>query len=52
MMSRASSGFRAPRDGARLWNASIASGTPLPDFAACADTVMVSFSKGLGAPVG
>ena len=39
-------------DGARLWNASIASGTPLEDFAACADTVMVSFSKGLGAPVG
>ena len=39
-------------DGARLWNASIASGTSLTDFAACADTVMVSFSKGLGAPVG
>lgn len=39
-------------DGARLWNAHIASGTPLADFAACADTVMVSFSKGLGAPVG
>lgn len=39
-------------DGARLWNASIASGTPLADFAGCADTVMVSFSKGLGAPVG
>lgn len=39
-------------DGARLWNASVASGTPLHDFAACADTVMVSFSKGLGAPVG
>jgi threonine aldolase len=39
-------------DGARLWNASVASGTPLVDFAACADTVMVSFSKGLGAPVG
>lgn len=39
-------------DGARLWNASIASGTALSDFAACADTVMVSFSKGLGAPVG
>jgi threonine aldolase len=39
-------------DGARLWNASVASGTPLPDFADCADTVMVSFSKGLGAPVG
>ena len=39
-------------DGARLWNASVASGTPLADFAECADTVMVSFSKGLGAPVG
>ncbi|GAC1516066.1 MAG: GntG family PLP-dependent aldolase [Gemmatimonadaceae bacterium] len=39
-------------DGARLWNASVATGTPLADFAACADTVMVSFSKGLGAPVG
>lgn len=39
-------------DGARLWNASIASGTSLADFAACADTVMVSFSKGLGAPIG
>lgn len=39
-------------DGARLWNAHIATGTPLADFAACADTVMVSFSKGLGAPLG
>jgi threonine aldolase len=39
-------------DGARLWNASAATGTSLQDFAACADTVMVSFSKGLGAPVG
>ncbi|HEX5435778.1 MAG TPA: threonine aldolase family protein [Gemmatimonadaceae bacterium] len=39
-------------DGARLWNASAASGTSLADFADCADTVMVSFSKGLGAPVG
>ena len=39
-------------DGARLWNASIASGTPLSEFAACVDTVMVAFSKGLGAPVG
>lgn len=39
-------------DGARLWNAHIATGTPLKDFAACAETVMVSFSKGLGAPVG
>ena len=39
-------------DGARLWNAAAATGTSLADFAACADTVMVSFSKGLGAPVG
>jgi threonine aldolase len=39
-------------DGARLWNAAAASGTPIEAFAACADTVMVSFSKGLGAPVG
>jgi threonine aldolase len=39
-------------DGARLWNASVATGTSLAELAACADTVMVSFSKGLGAPVG
>ena len=39
-------------DGARLWNASVASGRSLADLASCADTVMVSFSKGLGAPVG
>lgn len=39
-------------DGARLWNAAAATGTPLRDFAQYADTVMVSFSKGLGAPIG
>ena len=39
-------------DGARLWNASVASGVSLTDYADCADTVMVAFSKGLGAPVG
>ncbi len=39
-------------DGARLWNASAATGTPLADFARCADTVMLSLSKGLGCPVG
>ena len=39
-------------DGARLWNAATASGTSLAELAGCADTVMVSFSKGLGAPVG
>ena len=39
-------------DGARLWNASAATRTPLADFAGCAHTVMLSFSKGLGCPVG
>src|ERR1019366_3115672 len=39
-------------EGGRLWNAAAATGTPLADFARCADTTMVSFSKGLGAPVG
>jgi threonine aldolase len=39
-------------DGARLWNASAATGSSLADFAATADLTMVSYSKGLGAPVG
>ncbi|NIT36387.1 MAG: low specificity L-threonine aldolase [candidate division Zixibacteria bacterium] len=39
-------------DGARLWNASVATGTPLAAYAASADSVSVCFSKGLGAPVG
>ncbi|NHC12366.1 aminotransferase class I/II-fold pyridoxal phosphate-dependent enzyme [Motilibacter sp. E257] len=39
-------------DGARLWNAHVASGTSLQEYGACADTVMVALSKGLGAPVG
>lgn len=39
-------------DGARLWNAAAATGDKLSQFAECADTVMVSFSKGLGAPAG
>jgi threonine aldolase len=39
-------------DGARLWNAHIATGTPLSDYGACADTVTVALSKGLGAPAG
>ena len=39
-------------DGARLWNAAVASGTSIAAFAACANTVMVSLSKGLGCPVG
>jgi threonine aldolase len=39
-------------DGARLWNVETATGVAVSRFAECADTVMVSFSKGLGAPVG
>ncbi len=39
-------------DGARLWNAAIAQGVEPASLAAFADTVMVCFSKGLGAPVG
>lgn len=39
-------------DGARLWNAHVATGVPLADYGACADSVSVCLSKGLGAPVG
>lgn len=39
-------------DGARLWNASVASGMAVRDIAACFDSVMFCFSKGLGAPIG
>lgn len=39
-------------DGARLWNASIATGISLPMWTQHFDSVSVCFSKGLGAPVG
>jgi len=39
-------------DGARLWNASVATGKSPQEIASHADTVTVCFSKGLGAPVG
>ncbi|KGA96988.1 threonine aldolase [Alkalihalobacillus alcalophilus ATCC 27647 = CGMCC 1.3604] len=39
-------------DGARLFNASVASGIPVKDFAHYTDTVQFCLSKGLGAPVG
>lgn len=39
-------------DGARLWNASVASGVPMADLAAPFDLVWVALSKGLGAPGG
>ena len=39
-------------DGARIWNAHIATGTPLRELAGVADTAAVCLSKGLGAPIG
>ncbi|WP_202863174.1 threonine aldolase family protein [Ornithinimicrobium murale] len=45
-------GMAVHLDGARLWNAHVATGVPLADYGACADTVSVCLSKGLGAPVG
>jgi threonine aldolase len=39
-------------DGARIWNASVATGIPPAEYAMHFDTVSVCFSKGLGAPVG
>ena len=45
-------GIAVHLDGARLWNAHVASGTPFRELAAGFDTVSVCLSKGLGAPVG
>ncbi len=45
-------GLRMHLDGARLWNASAASGVPESRYAGYFDSVSVCFSKGLGAPVG
>jgi threonine aldolase len=45
-------GIRVHLDGARLCNAHVESGVSLADYASCADTVSMCFSKGLGAPVG
>ncbi len=39
-------------DGARIWNAHIASGTSFLEFGKHFDTISVCLSKGLGAPVG
>jgi len=45
-------GVRLHCDGARIWNASVASGTPLDAYGRLFDTLSVCMSKGLGAPVG
>jgi threonine aldolase len=39
-------------DGARIWNAHVASGVALAEYGSLADTASVCFSKGLGTPVG
>lgn len=45
-------GIQLHLDGARLWNAAVASGVSERELAAEFDSVAVCFSKGLGAPVG
>lgn len=39
-------------DGARIWNAHVATGTALSEYGPCADALAVCLSKGLGAPIG
>jgi len=46
------SGLGLHLDGARIWNASVASGVDLRSLVGAFDTASVCFSKGLGAPVG
>lgn len=47
-----SKGLFVHLDGARLWNASVATGTKPHEYAQWADSVSVCLSKGLGAPIG
>jgi len=53
-LRRASSavGISMHLDGARIWNAHVASGISLKEFGSQFDTISICFSKGLGAPVG
>ncbi|GGM23862.1 threonine aldolase family protein [Dactylosporangium sucinum] len=46
------SGMAIHCDGARIWHAHIATGTPLPVYGQLFDTLAVCLSKGLGAPGG
>jgi len=45
-------GLATHLDGARLFNAAVATGIPAAEWCKSFDTVSVCFSKGLGAPVG
>src|SRR5262249_40215495 len=44
--------LRVHLDGARLWNAIVATGIPAREWSQPCDSVSVCFSKGLGAPIG
>jgi threonine aldolase len=48
----ADAGLPLYMDGARIWNASAASGVDVSEYAAEVDAMMFCFSKGLGAPIG
>jgi threonine aldolase len=48
----ASYGVALHCDGARIWNAHVASGVALTEYGALFDAMSVCLSKGLGAPVG
>jgi threonine aldolase len=45
-------GITVHLDGARLWEAVVAGAGSLKDYGACADSISLCFSKGLGAPIG
>jgi threonine aldolase len=45
-------GLKLHLDGARIWNASVATGIPVKTYSRFCDSISVCFSKGLGAPVG
>ena len=47
-----SMGITLHLDGARIWNAHVASGVPLQEYGRYFDTISVCLSKGLGAPIG
>ncbi|UCE19502.1 MAG: low-specificity L-threonine aldolase [Gemmatimonadota bacterium] len=47
-----SRGIQMHLDGARLWNACVASGRRPSEYARYFDSLMMCFSKGLGAPIG
>ncbi len=45
-------GIAVHLDGARIWNAHVATGVALATYGSIADTLSVCLSKGLGAPIG